>query len=250
MEYAKYASTMYSYTANPKRSSSVTSDKYSSAFALRTSLSTPSKPSLVSQRSNTSLTSSPRQAPRSPPENPRLKKGMLQFIGLANYFLDHGPRMTEMVKPLRDMIPLGKYQRTGKLIWTTESSAAFKFCHQAISNCQELYFLEDTATPILQTDASDCSIGGYLYMVTNGKVRVIRFFSKALTGTKLGSVPIGPVPIGSNVKYRLVQCRLVQYRLVLSGVVWLLVTLLCCKLIKILSLNHLFCDKYSTIKKL
>ena len=77
--------------------------------------------------------------------------------------------MTEMVKPLRDMIPLGKNQRTGKLLWTTESSVAFKHCQQAISNCQELYFLEETATPILQTDASDYGIGGYLYMVTNGK---------------------------------------------------------------------------------
>ncbi len=88
---------------------------------------------------------------------------MSQFIGLANYFRDHVPNMTEMVKPLRDMIPLGKYQRTGKLIWTTENSATFKLCQQAISNCQELYFLEDIATPILQTDASDYGIGGYLY---------------------------------------------------------------------------------------
>jgi hypothetical protein len=30
--------------------------------------------------------------------------------------------MTEMVKPLQDMIPLGKYQRIGKLLWTTEGS--------------------------------------------------------------------------------------------------------------------------------
>jgi len=110
---------------------------------------------------------------------------MLQFIGLANYFRDHVPNMTEMVKPLRDMIPLGKYQRTGKLIWTTEGSAAFKLCQQAMSDCQELYFLDDTATPILQTDASDFGIGGYLKMVTNGKVRVVQFFSKALTGAQL-----------------------------------------------------------------
>ncbi len=46
---------------------------------------------------------------------PTTQKEMLQFIGLANYFRDHVPKMTEMVKPLRDMIPLGKYQRTGKL---------------------------------------------------------------------------------------------------------------------------------------
>ncbi len=86
---------------------------------------------------------------------------------------------------MRDIIPLGKYQRTGKLIWTTESSAAFKLCQQAISNCQELYFLKDTATSVLQTDASDYGIGEYLYMLTNGKVRVIRFLSKTLTGTHL-----------------------------------------------------------------
>ena len=77
------------------------------------------------------------------------------------HFRDHVAHMTEMVKPLRDMVPLGKYQRTGKLIWATESSTAFKFCQQAISNCQELYFLEDNATPILQNDAFDYGIGGY-----------------------------------------------------------------------------------------
>ena len=69
---------------------------------------------------------------------PTTQKEMLQFIGLANYFRDYVPNMTEMAKLLRDMIPLGKYQRTGKLIWTTESSAAFELCQQAISKCQEL----------------------------------------------------------------------------------------------------------------
>ena len=75
-----------------------------------------------------------------------------------------------------------KYKRTKKLNWTQESIDAFQFCRAAVSNCQELYFLEDTATPILQTDASDYGVGGYMYMVTNGQVRVIRFFSKSLVG--------------------------------------------------------------------
>ena len=78
-----------------------------------------------------------------------------------------------------------KYKRTKKLNWTQESIDAFHFCRAAVSNCQELYFLEDTATPILQTDASDYGIGGYMYMVTNGQVRVIRFFSKSLVGSQL-----------------------------------------------------------------
>jgi hypothetical protein len=64
---------------------------------------------------------------------------------------DHVPCMTEMVQPLRKLIPLKAY----KLVWTLEAIAAFLYCQQAISNCQKLFFLEDTATTILQTDASD-----------------------------------------------------------------------------------------------
>ena len=70
-------------------------------------------------------------------------------------------------------------------MWIPEAIEAFEYCQQAIPNCQELYFLEDMATPILQTDASDYGIGGYLFMVTNGKVRVVQFFSKALVGLQL-----------------------------------------------------------------
>ena len=70
-------------------------------------------------------------------------------------------------------------------MWTPDSIAAFEFCQQEISNCQELFFLEDTAIPILQTDASDYGIGGYIFMVTNGKVRVVRFFNKALVEAQL-----------------------------------------------------------------
>jgi hypothetical protein len=93
--------------------------------------------------------------------------------------------MTEMVQPLRKLIDIKKYKCPKKLIWIPESIEAFHFCRIAVSNCQELYFLEDTATPILQTDASDYGIGGYMCMVTNGQVRVIRFFSKSLIGSQL-----------------------------------------------------------------
>ena len=103
----------------------------------------------------------------------------------VNYFRDHVPHMTEMVQPLRKLIDIKKYKGSKKLTWTPESIEAFHLCRIAVSNCQELYFLEDTATSILQTDASDYGIGGYMYMVTNGQVRVIRFFSKSLIGSQL-----------------------------------------------------------------
>ena len=73
---------------------------------------------------------------------------LLQFIGLASYFRNHVPNRTEMVQPLRKLIALKKYKGSGKLVWTSDAIAAFEFCQQAISNYQELYFLEDTATPV------------------------------------------------------------------------------------------------------
>ena len=44
------------------------------------------------------------------------QKNLLQFIGLANYFRDHVPNMTEMVQPLRKLIPLKKNKGSGKLV--------------------------------------------------------------------------------------------------------------------------------------
>ena len=75
--------------------------------------------------------------------------------------------------------------RSIRLVWTPEAIEAFEYCQQAIANCQELFFLVDTATPLLQTDASDYGIGGYVFMKTNGKVRVVCFFSQALVGAQL-----------------------------------------------------------------
>ena len=46
------------------------------------------------------------------------------------------------------------YGGGGPLLWDQNSIEAFEYC-------QELYFLEDTVTPILQTDASDYGVGGY-----------------------------------------------------------------------------------------
>ena len=62
-----------------------------------------------------------------------------------------------------------KYKGSKKLNWTDEAAEAIHFCRVAVSNCQEQYFLEDTA---------DYGIG-YIYMVTNVQVRVIRFDSSA-----------------------------------------------------------------------
>ena len=69
---------------------------------------------------------------------PANEKALLHLIGLVNYFRDHLPKMTEMVKPLCALVDVKKYKRTKQLQWTEESTAAFHFCRAAVSNWQEL----------------------------------------------------------------------------------------------------------------
>ena len=59
-----------------------------------------------------------------------------------NYFRDHVSKMTEMVKPPLELIDIRKYKRSKQLNWTEESKKAFRFCRVAVSNCQELFFLQ------------------------------------------------------------------------------------------------------------
>ena len=56
------------------------------------------------------------------------QKALLQFIGLVNYFRDHVPQITEMCKPLRELVEQKKYKASNKLDWTDEGREAFNFC--------------------------------------------------------------------------------------------------------------------------
>jgi len=78
---------------------------------------------------------------------PETEKALLHFIGLANYFRDYVPNMTEMVQPLRKLMDMKKYKGSKKLTWTDEAIEAFHYCRVAVSNCQELYFLRTLKLP-------------------------------------------------------------------------------------------------------
>lgn len=113
---------------------------------------------------------------------PTTQKHVQMFLGLANYFRDHVARITELLAPLREMIE--DYDKRKKVIWTPEREAAFEKAKTAIFECQKLFFIDESATPILQTDASDYGIGGMLYQIVNGIMHPIMYISKALQGSQ------------------------------------------------------------------
>ncbi len=52
---------------------------------------------------------------------PATQKALLQFIGLVTYFRDHVPQMTEMCKPLRELVEQKKYK--GSISWIGQTKA-------------------------------------------------------------------------------------------------------------------------------
>jgi hypothetical protein len=68
---------------------------------------------------------------------PKTAQQMKQFVGLANYFHDHVPNHSQIMKNLHDMI-LGyeKKTRAKALVWTEEGTISF---YQIIKKIEKLY---------------------------------------------------------------------------------------------------------------
>jgi hypothetical protein len=115
---------------------------------------------------------------------PKTKKDLQSFLGLVNYFRDHVPNITELLHPLRVIMPEQK-KKYATLTWTPEAEAAFHQARKTVSNCQALFFPAEHGKIVVMTDASDYGIGAYIYQIVDGKERPIIFMSKSLHGAEL-----------------------------------------------------------------
>ena len=114
---------------------------------------------------------------------PSTQKDLQAFLGLVNYFRDHVPDMTGLVKPLRVLIDTKK--KNQRLTWTDIASENFYKVRDIVANCPALYFVDENAPIIVMTDASDYGIGAYIYQLIDNKERPIIFYSSALSGAEL-----------------------------------------------------------------
>ena len=108
---------------------------------------------------------------------------MQAFLGLVNYFRDHVPNMTELVKPLRALIDNKKKNQS--LLLTEEEKQIFFQVRDTVANCPALFFVSEHAPIVVMTDASDYGIGAYIYQLVDNKEQPIVFMSKSLHGAEL-----------------------------------------------------------------
>ena len=114
---------------------------------------------------------------------PTVSKQLKSFLGTANYLRDFVRGYSTISQPLHQL--LTDYNKTRRISWTPESTAAYHEMKLAISKCTTMHFLSDTAPITLHTDASDYGVGGYLFQTVDGKDQPVAFVSKSLNKSQL-----------------------------------------------------------------
>jgi hypothetical protein len=99
---------------------------------------------------------------------PKTAKELLSFLGLVNYFRAHVCDLAKYEHPLRALIE-GKYNKSQKIIWTSELEEVFYQLRDIVGNCPQLHFYDPKLPLWVMTDASDYGIGAYFYQVINGR---------------------------------------------------------------------------------
>ena len=73
---------------------------------------------------------------------PTVGKQLKSFLGTVNYLRDFVRNHSTIVKPLQDLI--ANYDKTRKIVWTPETTAASHEMKLQINKCSTMHFLSDT----------------------------------------------------------------------------------------------------------
>jgi hypothetical protein len=115
---------------------------------------------------------------------PQTAHQMKQFVGLTNYFHDHVPHHSDIMKALHDMISgYEKRTRAKALFWTEEGSKVFYQIIKEIEKNHTKFFPRMDCPMFLQTDSSDYGIGAYCFQLVNKAEQPVAFVSKSLSST-------------------------------------------------------------------
>ena len=82
---------------------------------------------------------------------PTVDKQLKSFLGTANYLREFIRNHSVIVKLLHDLI--ANYDKTRRIVWTPEATAALDEMKLQVSKCSTMHFLIDTAPITLHTDA-------------------------------------------------------------------------------------------------
>lgn len=98
------------------------------------------------------------------------------FLGLCSYYRRFIPGFAKIARPLHQLTEKGR-----KFVWTNDHQTAFESMKKHLTEAPILVYPDFSKPFILDTDASDTSIGAILSQVHDGKERVICYGSRSLS---------------------------------------------------------------------
>ena len=101
------------------------------------------------------------------------------FIGLCSYYRKFVKNFTHIARPLHRLTEKGQ-----RFSWSSECEESFNTLKKALCSTPVLAFPTQSDKYILDTDASNESMGAVLSQVQNGEERVIAYFSKSFSKTE------------------------------------------------------------------
>ena len=118
---------------------------------------------------------------------PQNAKDVRSFIGFCSYYRDFIPGFAELVGPLQDLIilkPKSSRGRYGAFSWSEEAEKAFNALKLKFQETPVLKYPTAEGRFILDTDASNTSIGAALSQMQEGVEVPISFASNTLSKTQ------------------------------------------------------------------
>ena len=111
---------------------------------------------------------------------PRSPTDVTRFLGLTGYFRDYIPQMAERTKFLRNLLRKGV-----RFVWEPDHEKEFNDLKSAIVSPNVMLYHPDWQRPFeVHTDASKRGVGAMLAQEVEGKLRPVRFASRAFSDTE------------------------------------------------------------------
>lgn len=107
---------------------------------------------------------------------PKDKHEVRSFLGLCTYYRRYVPGFSSIAKPITKLT-----EDRRSFNWDSDCQQAFEELKRTLSSAPILSYPRPEGKFILDTDASNCGIGGVLSQMQDGHERVIGYFSKTLS---------------------------------------------------------------------
>ena len=101
------------------------------------------------------------------------------YVGFASYYRKFIPHFSEIAAPLNALT-----QKDMSFRWSSECQEAFESLKKALTSAPVLALPREGCQVILDTDASDRSLGGVLSQIIDGQEKVIAYASKSLNASQ------------------------------------------------------------------